>query len=226
MVNRKKRPPREFLAIIGDPSRRLDLFIDLLNSADSGKGIDSIRELLRNLKAVENAINDEHFSKPDPNHVGNLFIDSDAQLRARGVSEETIERLAKIRSVFDGSSFKLTPSLLPGEGWNFNLVPKRTGTLVELNRNFLLAIIQGLSATGLLSSIRECPVCGRWFSGRKNKRSCDGPCRKKRYRTSERGKIKKREDMRRFRREQKRRDEEAAHLARSYGRNRPKKHTA
>jgi hypothetical protein len=210
MQDRKKRPLRggySFSSVIADPSLRLTLFVNLLNSRDSDEGLDSIRDLLRNLKAVEGMARKKHFPKSHRGYVQNLFTSSDAQLRARGLAEETINRMKKIRDVFERSRFKLTPGLFPNHQWEFVLVPRWTGTVVALGLNFLLAIIQGLNATDLLSSVRECELCKRWYiASRANvQRFCTPACRKKVYAKSGEGKKKRKKYMRRYRADQKRR---------------------
>jgi hypothetical protein len=203
MRNNKKRPLRAHSLswFNGDVAAKLRHFVDLLNSSQPDEGIDSIRELMRNLKNVEDAARYKHFPKSEVVD----FTWSEAKLRDRGFSRETIKRFRQISHAFDRSRFKLSPAFFTEtNNWSFALVPMRSKSAAQ-HRNILLAIIQGLWEAGLLPLIRECLICQRWYLAIRNaQRFCSPACRKKHYVASDEGKRKRRQYMRNHRRNLKR----------------------
>jgi len=198
------------LALVNPPDDELKMLARMLNSRRGDSVTCSIRELFTVMKEFERAARRIGLSGDT--------VDFDAgapYMQAQGFSVSEAKRFQKIGRIFDESKFSLSPFFDEENGWQFTWEPLETLTPAAEKLASYLAGIQALGAAGLLSFIRKCLLCGRWYVAVKEvqQRFCTPACRKKHYLTTEEGRRKRAAYMRRSRANERRLNENARRLA-------------
>jgi hypothetical protein len=176
--------------------------VNLLNSERRNLVADTTRELFELMSEVEDVVRARQIDL-DGNSVD--FRDGIPYLCWQGFTKSEAARFRRIAEIFDRSKFSLRP--LFENGWSFMWTPLENLDPKAQHLAEKLAAIQALAQSGLLSRVRRC-VCGRWYVvERTDQKFHSGGCRQIRYVMSDAGRAKRREYMRKYRKNLKRFEE-------------------
>ena len=192
-----------FDALVNSPDVDLKILVRLLNSRAKDSVADSIRGLLESMNEVENVVRRIDFR-------GDIVtpLDGIPNLCKQRFSLSEAKRIDEIGRMFDRPKFRIQPYFDPDSGWEFYLDSRARTSSKVYRLAPRLAAIQSLGRAGLLSLVRKCPNCRRWFvAKRKNQRFCKSSCWRKKYLKSAHGRAQRAKQMRRYRANRKRYDE-------------------
>jgi hypothetical protein len=206
----KKRASRyrdPFLS--GDPGDfEQKQLVVLLNSKRSGPVESTIRELFELMNDFEDVVR-AHQMDLDGNAVD--FKAGIPYLSWQGFSKSEATRFRRIAEIFDHSEFSLMPVF--ENGWSFIWMPLEKLRPESKDLANRLAAIQGLAQAGLLSLVRRC-ICGKWFAAKRtDQRFHSEGCRQTKYLKSDAGRATRRDYMRKWRADEKIRNENAKKFA-------------
>ena len=200
-----------------DEECTVESLIKELNNNSKRRGTLVARQLVQDMNEVDRAAQPDRFRAC---HPVELLFHFDPVLRKLGIDPSVAERMSenmtRIRNAFDGFAVFALP-LFPGKSsWTFWRLKEVTSP-----RNHLpwstLASIYLLAAAGRLRQVRECQICGRWFKAyRPNEtyRFCKVACRNKYWQSTPEGKATKSAYMKRWRRDEREKEERALRLVR------------
>lgn len=169
--------------------------VDQLNDSEDKAEAVRLGQLVRDLNELARLRKDERHFTPQGRMVGSVAI---ALWR-------------RVNAELDGVSWR--PHVLPGDRRNgFDLRWGPVNSPPEYDFQIWSGIAFNLAAGGLLTKVRQCEYCQKWYAAGKHgdtQRFCETNCRKYSYGKTEKGRERNAKYQREFRAREKRKDQQA-----------------